>query len=73
MSSKMYFSIFGTSQAYLAVLKVDTNADGTVKNAYTVKPAWKFETAKKNQCFIETASETPHSQLATFQSILVFF
>ena len=35
----MHFSIFGTSQAYLPVLKVDTNADGTVKSAYTVKPA----------------------------------
>ena len=31
----------------LAVLKVATNADTTLENAYTVKSAWKYETAKK--------------------------
>ena len=33
------FRISGTSQAYLAVLKVATNTDTTVENGYTVKSA----------------------------------
>ena len=35
----------------LAGLKVGTNADTTVENVYTVKSAWKCETAKKNWRF----------------------
>ena len=35
----------------LAVLKVATNADTAVENAYTVKSAWKYDTAKKNWRF----------------------
>ena len=36
----------------LAVVKVATNADTTVENAYTVKSAWKCETAIKNWRFL---------------------
>ena len=36
---------------YKAFLKVSTNVDTTVENTYTVKLAWKYETAKKNWRF----------------------
>ena len=35
----------------LAVLKVCTNADTTVKDAYTIKSAWKFDTVKEKLVF----------------------
>ena len=45
----------------LAVLKVATNVDTTVENTYTVKSAWKYETAKKN--LVETAFEMPYCMI----------
>ena len=47
-----------------AVFKVCTNADTTLGNTFTAKLIWKLETAKKNQCFIETASEPPYCTIS---------
>ena len=49
----------------LAVLKVATNADTTVENAYTIKSAQKCETAKKNWLTDRSGQlETPRKQLS---------
>ena len=57
----------------LAVLKVATNADTTVENAYTVKSAWKCETAKKNWRFRRDCLwDAILHDGARFQSILAF-
>ena len=57
----------------LAVLNVATNVDTTVENAYTVKSAWKCETAKKNWRFCRDClwDAILHNG-ARFQSILAF-
>ena len=44
----MHLRISGAHKHISVVLKVATNADTTVNNAYIVETAWKFETAKKN-------------------------
>ena len=41
---KHFFEYLVLHKRILAVLKVATNADTTVENAYTVKSAWKYET-----------------------------
>ena len=57
----------------LTGLKVDTNADITVENAYTVKSAWKCETAKKNWRFRRDCLwDAILHDGARFQSILAF-
>ena len=58
--AKTLFGYLALRKRILAVLKVATNADATVENAYTVKSAWKYETAKKTGVFVGTASETPY-------------
>ena len=46
------FRVYGTSQrCFRSLYKTSTNADITAKNAYTLKLAWKLETAKKKRCF----------------------
>ena len=65
-----HFRITGASQA---VLKVATNVDTTVENAYTVKSAWKCETAKKNWRFRRDCLwDAILHDGARFQSILAF-
>ena len=48
---KCFFLFLGLHRRISADLKVFTNADTTLENVYTVKLAWKFETAKKNKHF----------------------
>ena len=48
---KCFFWYLALHKRISAVSKASTNADTTVENAYTVKSAWKCETAKKNQHF----------------------
>ena len=45
------FGYLALCKLVLAVLKVATNTDTNVENAYTVRSAWKCETAKKNWRF----------------------
>ena len=50
----------------LAVLKVATNADTTLENAYAIKSAWKYtcmRQRRKSGVFVETASETPYCMI----------
>ena len=50
-SEKHSLEYLALHKRVLVVLKVYTNADTTVENAYTIKSAWKFDKAKKNRCF----------------------
>ena len=74
-SVKMLFRYLVLHKHISAVLKASTNADTSVNNAYTVKLAWKLETAKKTLHFYrDYVPLTRHiAHLATFQSILAFF
>ena len=44
---KCFFGYLALHKRISAVSKASTNADTTVENAYTVKSAWKCETAEK--------------------------
>ena len=45
---KCFFLVSCTLQAYFGSLKVATNVDTTAENAYIIKSACRYETAKKN-------------------------
>ena len=71
---KCFFGYLALRKRTLAVLKVATNADTTIVNAYTVKSAaWKYETAKKNWRFRQDCLwDAILHDGARFQSILAF-